>query len=120
MASLRWDGHHWKDEGKFEGIHENIHSINETKKGGLWLSTFWQGLLRVSFLPDSVARKGRSFGSPVVEKFGEKERLPKGFSRVNIIEGEAIIRMGNNGDDLYSFDEASHQLNNHLLCRWIW
>jgi signal transduction histidine kinase/DNA-binding response OmpR family regulator/ligand-binding sensor domain-containing protein len=102
LASLRWDGHQWRNEGRFAGIREEIHTAAETPDGRLWLSTFWQGIVRLSF-PDSAQPM-----APRIERLGQAEGLPKGYVKVVVTNGEAWVGMD---DDyrLYRFDEATRR-----------
>jgi len=102
LASLRWDGRQWRDEGRLADIREEIHYLAETPDGRIWLSTFWQGIIRLTF-----PATGQS-SAPRIERLGQAEGLPKGYVKVVVINGEAWAGMD---DDyrLYHFDEATHR-----------
>ncbi len=87
------------DEGKIEGVEEEIRSIVETKAGMLWLGTRSQGYVRVDF--SSGLRR-----NPKVEKFHAAHGLPADHGWATVIpfaESELFIT----DKSLFRFDEKT-------------
>jgi len=65
LASLRWSGRGWKDEGRIPGVKGEVRTVVEDPDGSLWLGTMVNGVLHVATGPD-----------PLVERFGTEQGLP--------------------------------------------
>ncbi|MCB0615710.1 MAG: hypothetical protein KDC75_20470, partial [Phaeodactylibacter sp.] len=76
MGSLYYDAEgQWRHEGLIENITEEIRDILETPDGKLWLTTRYQGLLRLGF-PDGFSLK------PEITRFDTLQGLPEGDRNV--------------------------------------
>jgi diguanylate cyclase (GGDEF)-like protein len=69
ITSCRLEGGHWVDEGVIPDLNIQARSFHETEDGGLWVGTFTQGVIHLSF------PEGRQ-GKPRVERFGTDRGLP--------------------------------------------
>ncbi len=84
LASFRWEQGKWIDEGRVEGIADQIRTLYENPDGSLWAGTTGTGLLRVSFAsPPGVPRPKAS-----AKRFGAKDGLPEASVAVVPIHGE--------------------------------
>jgi signal transduction histidine kinase/DNA-binding response OmpR family regulator len=69
VKSLYWGGGQWRDEGRIEGIEEEIRHIYETEGGRLWLVDYFSGLLRVDpAQPATLMRYDTSHGLPPADR----------------------------------------------------
>ena len=103
MASLRWTGGRWVDEGKVPGLTETVLSLQEAADGRVWVGTYGQGLLRVT-LPAGW-KGGAALPGPVVERFGTAQGLPGPMGNtVHLLDGRPVF---STGKGLYLFDDAS-------------
>ncbi|MBA4053623.1 MAG: hypothetical protein C0490_02825 [Marivirga sp.] len=69
---------------------DNI-KFNETHPGKLWLTTYSQGAILLSFIkPDGSV----SYDQPDVTHFGPDDGLPEGFIKMNSINGNEVFRVG--------------------------
>jgi signal transduction histidine kinase/DNA-binding NarL/FixJ family response regulator len=84
LALSRQSGQ-WRTERKLAGINEDIRSVVEDEKGGLWLGTLTKGALNV----DITSAAGMT--NPVVTRFGENHGLPKGEVHVFWAAGHVIF-----------------------------
>jgi signal transduction histidine kinase/ligand-binding sensor domain-containing protein len=98
LASLRLSRGKWIDEGIIPGIHEQIHTIAETKEGNLWLGTNASGLILVSFDSKTSPLKAS------IKRFGINDQLPPGGSSAFSISGNEYF--GTNGG-LYRYKNES-------------
>ena len=54
LASFRWQDGRWIDEGKVEGVTEQMRSLFENADGSLWVGTNNDGAMRVNFASPPV------------------------------------------------------------------
>ncbi|MEJ2636667.1 MAG: ATP-binding protein, partial [Calditrichia bacterium] len=96
LASLRFDGSQWIDEGRIPGIIESIRSFAEDEEGGMWLGTQSKGAIFLQF-------PGRnSIKNPQMARYNKG--LPKG--------GVSVFRIGNHDyfamiEGMFRFDRQS-------------
>jgi signal transduction histidine kinase/ligand-binding sensor domain-containing protein len=103
LASLRFrpERRGWIDEGKINGINEEVRSIVETKDGTLWLGTRSQGYLRVDFSTGFQH-------NPTVERFDSRHGLPKGYGWTIVISmSNREVFVTDRG--IFRFDTKSHR-----------
>lgn len=102
LASMRWDGLRWVDEGKVPGVTEEIRSLFPAADGTLWAGTNSQGVLRLT-LPEGW-KGGSSAPGPGLERFGLGQGLPD-LSRtfVHGLKGEPLFATRGG---LYRFDAS--------------
>ena len=70
LASCRRVGDRWVNEGQVPDMTVQVRSLHETEDGKLWVGTYSQGVLRLTF-PEGASR-----GKPRVERFGMDQGLP--------------------------------------------
>ena len=75
LASFRWSGGQWVDEGRVEGIVDQVRTIIENPDGSLWAGTQATGVLRVRFAGDLAQARP---AAATVERFGERHGLVPG------------------------------------------
>ncbi|MGN6281207.1 diguanylate cyclase [Frateuria sp.] len=103
LASLRWDGQRWVDEGRIEGVHDELRSLYEDADGRLWAGTWNSNVLRLSFPAGWAGTKAG--GTPVrVERFNARQGLPAGQPLLVPIDGQ--LRFATSAG-IYRFDEAN-------------
>lgn len=83
LASIRWDGRRWRDEGRIEGVGDEVRSMQGLPDGTLWLGS-WNGhVLRVDFPPEW---SGGASAPARVARFGAAEGLSAGQTLVIAID----------------------------------
>jgi ligand-binding sensor domain-containing protein len=78
LASVRWTGDRWVNEGRIEGISEQVRSLFQTRDGTIWAGTQSAGALR---LTDADAI-GERAAHPTVDRFGAGQGLAVGPATV--------------------------------------
>ena len=76
LASLKFDGNKWLDDGRINGIDDDIRMIVETPQGDLWLESQIDGVWQVEF---SNANSDSSFYYPRTKHFKANQELPAGL-----------------------------------------
>ncbi len=95
LASLKYDGSTWKDDGMIKGIKDDIREIVEDKNGNLWLESQVDGIWRVVF-------NGKDFHDPAVKHFRAAKELPEGVLFLHYIRGKPLFDID---DKIYNYDE---------------
>lgn len=105
IAVLKKVNGQWIDAGKISGIEAETVELLETSKGGLWASTYSEGVFFVKF-PQHEA--GKNYLNPLVKNFRENEGLPFGYTRLFRIGEKEIFWVKRNElpEQNYLFDEA--------------
>lgn len=101
LAAMRRSSAGWREEGRIEGIDEEVRSISETPEGVLWLGTRSQGYIRVDF--STGFRR-----NPAIEKFDSRHGLPEnmGFGTVfSLFERELF----STDRAIYGFDRSRNR-----------
>ncbi|MEO9079467.1 MAG: diguanylate cyclase [Rhodanobacter sp.] len=104
LASMRWDGHRWLDEGTISDFSDEIRSMLEDDKGQLWLGTWNSSVLRVT-PPPSVPAGGK-IRIAHADRFKAGQGIPAGTVAVIRIDGE--LRVGTTSGIL-SFDPVKQR-----------
>jgi signal transduction histidine kinase/CheY-like chemotaxis protein/ligand-binding sensor domain-containing protein len=104
LASLRLRDGQWVDEGRVEGVGEEIRTIVEAQDGRLWLGSP-KGVLRVSF-PAASGPGGAQAPNPTVERFGTAQGLPGTFISVTLVDGKPLFF---SNAEIYRFDEQQRR-----------
>ena len=112
LSSIYLTNGTWTNEGKVEGIGEEIRSIAESPDGKLWLGALREGLLRVEFpqlstnIPSNLALK-----NPVVKRYSTADGLPEGSAKIFSIEGKEYIGTDKETSkySVFQFDEKSER-----------
>ena len=99
LASLRWTGGHWLDEGAVPGVTDDIYSMGEDAAGHLWLGTGAQGLVRVTFPPAWPAD-----GAPEIDRFGLGQGLPSS-NQISVVDFGKELSFATHGG-MFRFDEG--------------
>ena len=103
LASLRWNGSRWLDEGLIPGVKDDVYSLAEDAEGRLWLGTGAQGVLEVTFLPGWSG--GAASPAPRVDRLGAAQGLPSP-NQVQVFLHQGRVRFATHGG-LLAFDPAS-------------
>ncbi len=74
LASFRRVDGRWIDEGRVEGVFEQIRGLSEWEDGSLWAGTSSRGVLHISFATTPEPGRARP-ALATAERFGEKEGL---------------------------------------------
>jgi signal transduction histidine kinase/DNA-binding response OmpR family regulator/ligand-binding sensor domain-containing protein len=104
LASLRRNQGTWIDEGRINGIHEEIRNVIEGEDGTLWLGTQLTGVLRVKFPAGTnpgVLGSPRP-GNPTIERFGVEHGLSPGGASVHSVAGREFF---STKAGIFRFDE---------------
>lgn len=89
VASVRWTGQAWVNEGRVPGVQDQVRSLHQRPDGTLWLGTQSSGLVMVR---DADAEPGSPRpASPVVERFGAEQGLAPGFAQVITVAGRPYV-----------------------------
>jgi signal transduction histidine kinase/CheY-like chemotaxis protein len=107
LASFRLHDGRWIDEGRVDGVTEEVRSLFENADGSLWAGTLATGALRIRF--DTRPAQGAPRPAPRVERFGTSHGLPKGGAAVEEVGGLPIFTVG--AEEIYvaRFDEPTGQ-----------
>jgi signal transduction histidine kinase/CheY-like chemotaxis protein/ligand-binding sensor domain-containing protein len=104
LASLRLRDGRWVDEGRVEGISDEVRTIVEADDGRLWLGGP-KGVWRVAFSAAAGAGGSRP-PKPTIERFGTAEGLPGSFMSVTLIDGKPLFF---SSEEIYRYDEAERR-----------
>jgi signal transduction histidine kinase/CheY-like chemotaxis protein len=107
LASFRWVDGRWIDEGRVEGVSEQVRTLAETADGSLWAGTSSMGLIRVTFATTPTPGAPRPAASS--QRFGAGDGLQDSGVSVVPIGGDAwFVRWGRGRENLVArFDERS-------------
>ena len=99
LFSLRYENQRWHDEGKVEGVGEEVRSLVETERGDLWLGLD-SGAALVSFTGGTALRRG----SAQTRRYDASDGLPpnRGWIRVYPFKGQEFFFATSRG--IYRFD----------------
>ena len=103
LSSIRWRDGRWHDEGRIEGITDEVRSVFEADDGRLWLGTQATGVVRADFSKDPVAADGTPTRRPALERYGTRHGLPPG---ANYVQAVGRVPFFTGLDGFYRFDEA--------------
>ena len=105
LASFRWVGGKWIDEGRVEGAGYETRSLFEETNGVLWMGTSNDGVVQVTLGPRPPRRAS---GRPThVDHFTEKDGLPKGAVTVTDVDGVPIFTGGIDDPRAMRFDAST-------------
>src|SRR5207247_3487787 len=101
LFSLRYENQRWHDEGKVEGVGEEVRSLVETERGDLWLGLD-SGAALVSFTVCTALRRG----SAQTRSYDASCGLPpnRGWIRVYPFKGQEFFFATSRG--IYRFDRV--------------
>jgi signal transduction histidine kinase/CheY-like chemotaxis protein/ligand-binding sensor domain-containing protein len=98
VASIRWDGQKWVDEGRLKNTVYTTHSLAEDDAGDLWAGGAEDRILRIK-----VAAAG--LGASTVENLTADEGVPSGTSGVAYAANSIFARVARSSD-FVRWDEA--------------
>ncbi len=96
LASLKYENGNWIDDGRINGIKDDIREIVEDANGNLWLESQTDGVWKVNFDKKNIQ-------NPTVKHFKANRELPKGWLFLKFIKGEVLFNINNN---VYKYNEA--------------
>ena len=99
VASMRWDGQKWIDEGRLPKTVFEARSFAEDAAGDLWVGGSEQQVLRIK-----VAATG--MGASKVERLSAQEGVPSGSSHVTYA-ADSIFTSASRSKDMLRWDEAA-------------
>ncbi len=109
LASFRLVNGEWVDEGRVEGVPNQVRTLFENADGSLWAGTASTGLVRVSF----ASRPGPGVQRPLAsfEHFGAAQGLPAGGVVVTSLGGSPVFLPWGGARELIvaRFDPASRR-----------
>jgi signal transduction histidine kinase/CheY-like chemotaxis protein len=102
LASIRWDGGKWVDEGRLPGFSNGINALAEDSDGVLWAATSDRKVLRVEIAPTGLRdSKGRFLSSA--------DGLTEGDMFLAFVAGQIFI-FPNPAKHMLRWDRASQKL----------
>jgi signal transduction histidine kinase/CheY-like chemotaxis protein/ligand-binding sensor domain-containing protein len=110
IASMRWDGRSWIDEGHLPGTQYDGRNTFEDADGSLWVSGGDRQILRIQ-VPPSGMRDAKA------EVIAQKEGLPEGPNDAELIDGDIFVTVDRT-KNIFRWDRAAHKLavdNRYLL-----
>jgi signal transduction histidine kinase/CheY-like chemotaxis protein/ligand-binding sensor domain-containing protein len=107
LASFRRVAGRWIDEGRVDGINDEIRSLFENPDGSLWVGTQGQGMLRVSFASRPTAEVPRP--AVKVERFNEAQGIIAGIAQITPVGKEAVIQTGVEDPYFVRYEAASNR-----------
>ena len=105
LVSFRRQDGRWVDEGRVEGITEQVRSLFENADGSLWAGTQSEGVLRVNFETPPVSNVPRPAAR--VERFRSARGIPDGGVTVEAVAGAPCFTVVSEDRHVVRFDETS-------------
>ena len=103
LASIRWEGGQWIDEGRLPNFNEGAQGLAEQSDGTLWISTQNGSVLHLQ-VPSTGMREAR-----VLQRFTEKDGLGKVGNGVAFAAGQVFV-MPVPAKNVLRWDSAAHRL----------
>ena len=101
VASMRWDGQQWVDEGRLPNVVYESRSMDEDADGVLWVTGGDGVVLRLQ-VPATGMKDAK------VEMLGKKEGTPGGPAEVHFIDGNVFYEPFRS-KDMLRWDAAGHK-----------
>jgi signal transduction histidine kinase/DNA-binding response OmpR family regulator len=107
LMSFRLVNGQWVDEGRVQGISDQIRSLHEEPDGTLWAGSQATGVLRVRW----AERPGPQTVRPaaIVEHFGAADGISTGFVGVQTIDGAPVFAGITDTLTAYRFDDGTRR-----------
>jgi signal transduction histidine kinase/CheY-like chemotaxis protein len=105
IASFRWIGGRWIDEGRVEGVESEIRSMFEASDGSLWAGTGSDGAYHI--VPASRPGGGAARPATTIQHFGTKEGLPEGAAFIVDVKGVPLFFAGVADPQILRYESAS-------------
>jgi signal transduction histidine kinase/CheY-like chemotaxis protein len=99
LASIRWEGGRWIDEGTVPGLTGRTTSMFEAPDGSLWADQNSKFIIRITIPPSGVR-------AATLERFDSKNGLPRDRVVVASIDGQVLVAGGNGA---FRFDAATRR-----------
>ena len=89
LASVRWTNGRWVNEGRVEGVSDQVRSLFQAKDGTLWAGTQSSGLLllRSADAPPGAPRPAK----PDLRRYGAEQGLAAGGATVTALAGKPYV-----------------------------
>jgi signal transduction histidine kinase/CheY-like chemotaxis protein/ligand-binding sensor domain-containing protein len=107
LASFRLQEGRLIDEGRIDGVNEQVRSLFENPDGSLWAGTQSTGALRISFATRPASGTPRPAAR--VERFGTSHGLPEGGAAVEAVAGLPFFTVGAEELHVARFDGTSNR-----------
>ncbi len=108
LASFRWIDGRWIDEGRVNGISDQVRTLFENPDGSVWAGTQDTGVLRVSpAAPPSSSDAERP--TTRLERFGTEQGLPPGGVQVFDAGGVPIFQTGVDDPHIVRYEASSNR-----------
>jgi signal transduction histidine kinase/CheY-like chemotaxis protein len=101
VASMRWDGAQWIDEGRIPKLIYESRVLTEDGTGALWVSGGSGEVLRVHVAPTGLR-------DSKYEVLGKKEGLPDSSTDARYVAGSVFVT-ATRAKDIYRWDESAHK-----------
>lgn len=88
VSVLQFSGGQWKSLGRISNLEADVGEMNEDAAGNLWLGTFSEGAIRLSFSGEGADK----FLHPTITYFGAADGLPVGYIQISTIDGVLMFR----------------------------
>ena len=105
LASIYYNKGKWIDEGKIDGINEEVRNIDEDKDGNVWLATTNEELIKLRYDIKTL----NHLSDIKIEKFDSSNGLPPGY----------CFFYENNKWSLFATDEGFYQYKNNKFIPFI-
>ena len=87
LAAIKYNNGKWIDDGRINGVKDDIREIVEDKNGNLWLESQTDGVWKVDF--------SKSYQNPDVKHFRANKELPKGVLFLKFVNGDVLFTINN-------------------------
>ncbi len=101
VASMRWNGHSWVDEGRLPNILYTAFKVAEDGKGTVWASGGDKNIVRIDVAPSGMRNS-------TAELLGTKEGLPDRPSVASLVAGNVFVTVDHVNQE-FRWDEAAHK-----------
>jgi len=113
VASMRWDGHRWIDEGRLPNSVFEVRTLAEDGDGILWAGGTKGKVLRIPVAPTGM-RDSKA------EVISSKEGLPNSLTAVSFVFGN-LYTVIDRGKNIYRWDPSARKfvVDNNFYCPWM-
>ena len=108
LASFRYVDGQWIDEGRVDGVLDNMRTLFENPDGSLWAGTSDTGLYRLT--PSSPLGGGAPRPPMILQHLGQKDGLPAGGVTVEGVGGVPLFQAGIETPAMLWYDETAHRM----------
>ena len=104
LASIVFRNGQWEDDGRINGIKDDIRAIKEDTDGDIWLESQVDGVWKVAA---EHLRDASDFHDPVVKHFRANKELPNGILFLKSIGNQVLFNIDSH---LYTYDSAKDSI----------